>query len=199
MSMIANVLTCLRIALAPAFVAAYWQPFGNAELAFWIFVIAALTDAADGIVARKTASVTSFGRALDPVADKLLVAMALMMLTAHQIVTSWLLIPALIIMGREFFVSGLRATLDQLKVSPRVAFLARAKTALQMAALALLIVSPSWRFWNDFVFYAGAVGLWLAAVVTLYTGSQYLVAALTHPPLERKPETPHASTSMEVL
>src|SRR5476649_972960 len=149
-----NALTILRIVLVPVFVIAFVIPGDAARLvAFAVFVIAAVSDWLDGFAARKLKAGSDFGRMLDPIADKVLVAVALMMLvaegtslTSHNPVTGALsllrLVPALIILSREILVSGLREYLAGTRVSVPVTAIAKFKTAVQMLAIGAMLLTP---------------------------------------------------------
>ncbi len=191
MFLLPNALTILRIALVPVFAIAFVLPGSPARLvAFIVFCIAGISDALDGLAARKLNAASDFGRMLDPIADKILVGVALMMLVAEGTVaqfnlttglTSLLkLVPALIILSREFLVSGLREFLAGADVSVPVSFLAKIKTTIQMVAIGAMILGPL----ADRVV-AGSealayVMLWVAAGLTVYTGAAYLQAGLAH-------------------
>lgn len=178
---IANLLTLLRLALVPAFAAAYAMHSDTGRMvAFAAFAIAGVSDALDGYAARQLNQSSAFGRMLDPIADKILVATALMMLTADGTVAGFRLIAALIILAREFFVSGLREFLAGASVSVPVSRIAKTKTAIQMIAIAALILGPiadrmvpGGRFTAD-------IALWIAAGLTVYTGWAYFRAGLVH-------------------
>ena len=171
-----NWLTYSRIAVIPFFIGAFYLADPLAHLlASSIFLYASLTDFLDGYLARTWQASTTFGRVLDPIADKLLVAVALLMLV-HTDRTDMLALPAAAILCREILVSGLREFLIELRVSIPVTRLAKYKTALQMLALYLLLLGPLVRY-ADIV---GTVMLWAAAVLTLVTGYLYLRIGLDH-------------------
>src|ERR1700733_2539267 len=140
-----NALTILRILLVPVFVVAFVLPGDAARLvAFAVFALAGISDWLDGFAARKLKAGSDFGRMLDPIADKVLVAVALMMLVAEGTFTQikpngmlslLKLVPALIILSREILVSGLREFLSGARVSVPVATVAKFKTALHMSAI----------------------------------------------------------------
>src|SRR5471032_288897 len=147
-----NALTILRIVLVPVFVIAFVIPGDAARLvAFAVFVIAAVSDWLDGFAARKLKAGSDFGRMLDPIADKVLVAVALMMLVAEGTFTRYnattgalsllRLVPALIILAREILVSGLREFLAGTRVSVPVTAIAKFKTAVQMLAIGAMILT----------------------------------------------------------
>jgi cardiolipin synthase len=186
-----NALTILRIALVPVFAIAFVLPGTAARLiAFTVFCIAGVSDALDGLAARKLNAASDFGRMLDPIADKILVGVALMMLVAEGTVDQFnlttglasllKLVPALIILSREFLVSGLREFLAGADVSVPVSFLAKIKTAIQMIAIGAMILGP---LADRVVPGAEALAytlLWVAAALTFYTGAAYLQAGLAH-------------------
>jgi len=180
---IPNILTMFRIGLVPLFVAAMIIPGQSARIAaFAIFCLAGISDALDGFAARKLKAGSDFGKMLDPIADKILVAVALMMLVADGVFDGYKLFPALIILSREILVSGLREFLAGLDVSVPVSRIAKLKTAIQMIAIGAMILRP---LANGFVpgtpasaFAYGA--LWLAAALTVYTGYIYFRAGLAH-------------------
>jgi cardiolipin synthase len=175
-----NLLTLSRILAIPLIIGTFYVPGPGARwVACFLFVAAAITDFFDGYVARKRNIVSSLGRFLDPIADKLLVAAVLLMLTAFHRVTQVSVLPALVILLREILVSGLREYLAELRVGMPVSALAKWKTGLQMTALPMLLVgedSPSWIPAQPM----GEVFLWIAAVLTLITGWDYLQAGLKH-------------------
>jgi len=175
-----NLLTLSRILVIPLLVATFY-----AEGPFWrwvacgLFVAAAITDYFDGYLARRQNIVSSFGRFLDPIADKLLVAAVLLMLTAFDRLDKWSVLPALVILLREILVSGLREYLAELRVGMPVSRLAKWKTGIQMTALPTLLVgdaAPAWIPAQD----VGVLCLWAAAALTLITGWDYLQSGLKH-------------------
>ncbi len=179
-----NLLTLLRIALIPLFIVAYYFPTPRAPmLATVIFVAAALTDWLDGYLARRLGQYSSFGAFLDPVADKLMIAAALVMLIAdpriHSLVIDSRLfgIAALTILGREIAVSALREWMAELGKRSRVAvsFIGKFKTGSQMTAIAFLI----WRepLAGLPIFRIGEWLLYVAAALTLWSMIVYLRAA----------------------
>ena len=181
-----NMLTYGRIAAVPAVVAAmYWQDIWQGGLwlrwvAMTIFIVAALTDILDGYLARSWGQQSSFGRMLDPIADKLLVSSALLMLAADGTIRGWSLWAAIVILCREILVSGLREYLAELRVSVPVTQLAKWKTLLQNFAVGFLIAGEA----GDRVFPittdVGITLLWLSAILTLYTGYDYFRAGARH-------------------
>jgi cardiolipin synthase (CMP-forming) len=183
---LANLLTFGRIAAVPAVVGClFWsQVFQGGVwlrwVALFIFIAAALTDMLDGYVARMWAQVSPLGRMLDPIADKLLVASCLLMLAADGTILGWSLWAAIVILCREILVSGLREFLAELRVSVPVTRLAKWKTAVQLTAIGFLIAGEAGDMVLPITTDIGLALLWVSAIVTLYTGWDYLRAALRH-------------------
>jgi cardiolipin synthase len=181
-----NLLTYGRIAAVPAVVAClYWQALLNGGLwlrwvAVFIFIAAGVTDFLDGYLARAWQQQSLLGRMLDPIADKLLVASCLLMLAVDGTIAGWSLWAAITILCREILVSGLREFLAELRVSVPVTQLAKWKTVAQLVAVGFLLAGRA----GDQVFpYVSTIGLtllWLSALLTLYTGWDYLRAGLHH-------------------
>ena len=175
-----NLLTLFRIFVIPLMVAAFFLdfPVGN-WIAFGLFAAASITDYFDGWLARAWNQVSPLGRFLDPVADKLLVASAILMLVAMRQIEGFAVIAAVVIMCREMLVSGLREFLAEIRVGVPVSKLAKWKTTVQMLALGFLMVgkaSPPAIPCETI----GLYGLWLAAGLTIVTGYDYLRAGLKH-------------------
>lgn len=185
---IPNLLTLLRISLIPIFMLVFYLPFHWHSLgSTLIFVIAALTDWLDGYLARKLKQVSALGAFLDPVADKLIVAVALVLLVQSR-PTIYLAIPAAIIVSREIAISALREWMAELGKRNTLAVrgLGRCKTAAQMVAIALLLYAePKLLSWINLL---GYVLLYLAAGLTLWSMFIYLRAAWQG--LYQTPETP---------
>lgn len=177
-----NVLTYARIAAVPALVACLLLVEGEAGrwAAFWLFVVAAITDWLDGYLARRLEQQSTLGRMLDPIADKLIVGAALIMLVHDRSIDGVSIWAAIIILCREILVSGLREFLAELNVKVHVTALAKWKTAAQMVALACLLAGPAGDRIVPGVTTAGTGLLWLAAVLTLWTGYDYLKAGIRH-------------------
>jgi cardiolipin synthase (CMP-forming) len=177
MTSVPNLLTISRIVAVPLLVALFYI---EGDLWRWIacvlFSAAALTDFLDGYLARIWSEQSALGRLLDPIADKLLVAAAILMLVAFGRIAGLAVLPALLILCREILVSGLREFLAELNVGLPVSRLAKWKTTLQMTALGFLIVGDSGPDALP-VQEIGEVGLWTAAVLTVITGYDYLRAA----------------------
>ncbi len=180
MTSLPNLLTLSRIAIIPVLVVMF---FIHGDLARWIacalFVAAAVTDYFDGYFARRWRLISAFGRFLDPIADKLLVSAVILMLVATDGIAGLVVLPALIILCREVLVSGLREFLASLNVGLPVSWLAKWKTMLQMVALGVLIVGDAGPDEIP-VQLIGEIGLWIAALLTLVTGYDYLRLGLGH-------------------
>jgi cardiolipin synthase len=179
-STIPNSLTSSRIILIPFIVGSFFieSHLGN-WIGFALFAIASVTDFFDGYLARKLNQNSKLGKFMDPIADKLLVATTLLMLCAFDRIDGYSILAAAVILCREFAVSGLREFLAELKVSVPVTFLAKWKTTVQMFALGFLLVGeaspeiiPSITI--------GIYGLWIAAILTIYTGYDYFKAGMKH-------------------
>ncbi len=177
-----NVLTYLRILAVPAVMACLLGV--HADLGRWlaltIYVLACLTDWLDGYLARVWQQQSALGRMLDPIADKLLVGATLLVLTSDHTISSYALWAAAIILCREILVSGLREFLAELNVKIHVTQLAKWKTTLQMIALGVLIAGPTGDKIIPHTTDIGLVLLWVAALLTLLTGYDYLKAAVRH-------------------
>jgi len=177
---LANVLTLARIAMVPLLVAALMAEGPAARwTALALFLVAAATDYLDGVIARAFDQRSALGRMLDPIADKLVVAAALVMLAADGTIAGADLWPAVLILGREILISGLREHLGGEVVVP-VSRLAKWKTASQFAALALLIAAPASAAIGGELFVAGRALLWIAALLSLVTAYDYMKAGLAH-------------------
>jgi cardiolipin synthase len=181
-----NILTYARIAAVPVVVGLlYWQSIGDGGLwlrwvALAIFIAAGLTDILDGYLARMWGQQSSLGRMLDPIADKLLVASCLLMLAADETIRGWTLLAAVIILCREILVSGLREFLADLRVGVPVTRLAKWKTFGQLVAIGFLIAGEAGEKVLPQTIQIGIGLLWLSALVTLYTGWDYLRAGLRY-------------------
>lgn len=175
-----NVLTLSRVAVIPVFVASFFLPSPLANwVALGLFVAAGATDYFDGFFARRRDEASDFGRFLDPIADKLLVATALLMLAGFGRIAGHALIAAAIILLREIVISGLREYLGGLKVTVPVSKLAKWKTSVQMVAIGFLIVGGAGPAGFPTVL-IGEVLLWIAALLTAVTGYDYLRAGMRH-------------------
>jgi cardiolipin synthase (CMP-forming) len=192
MSSLPNSLTISRIALVPLFVAAFFLPGNSGRwIVFVLFCLAGFTDAIDGVIARKLKAESSLGRMLDPIADKLIVSAALLMLASDRTLQGIHLVPALVILCREILVSGLREFLAGADVSLPVTRVAKMKTVMQMVAIGALIASSASEHMLPGVTSGALLGLWVAAALTLYTGYAYLRAGLVH--ARRAPTRPKST------
>jgi len=175
-----NVLTYLRIAAVPALAACFLlvkAPDGR-WMSMAIFGLACVTDWLDGYIARAWGLQSTLGRILDPIADKLLVGTALMLLVHQNTIDGVHIVAALVILCREILVSGLREVLAELNVRIHVTAMAKYKTSLQMLALGVLLLGPSGDRVAAGVTTTGLTLLWVAAILTLWTGYDYLRAAV---------------------
>jgi cardiolipin synthase len=179
---LANLLTYLRLVAVPAVVGLLYWPEDNWSrwFALAVFSVAAITDYLDGYVARTYAQGSALGRMLDPIADKLLVAACLLMLVATDTIRGWDLWAAIVILCREILVSGLREFLAELKVGVPVSRVAKWKTTFQLLSLGFLIAGPA----GDTVLpgntQIGLILLWVSALLTIYTGWDYLKTGIQH-------------------
>jgi cardiolipin synthase (CMP-forming) len=175
------VLTLSRIAAIPVLAALF---FGQEDwvryVACAVYTAAAVTDYLDGYLARAWKQQSKLGRIFDPIADKLLVAAAILLLVATDRISGILVLPALVILCREVLVSGLREFLAEIRALLPVSRLAKWKTGIQMTALGFLIVGDAAPTAFLEVKLIGDVGLWAAAVLTLITGWDYLIVGLKH-------------------
>ena len=181
-----NILTYARIVAVPVVVGLlYWQSIFDGGLwlrwvALAIFIAAGVTDILDGYLARIWGQQSSLGRMLDPIADKLLVASCLLMLAADETIRGWTLLAAVIILCREILVSGLREFLADLHVGVPVTRLAKWKTFGQLVAIGFLIAGEAGEKVLPQTIQIGIGLLWLSAIVTLYTGWDYLRAGMRY-------------------
>ena len=177
---ISNILTLLRIIVIPVIVICiYLKNPVYGWLGFVLFCLASITDYFDGYIARIRNEITNFGTFLDPIADKLLVAAVILILTSKEVIADWETIPALIILLREIAVSGLREYLAGIKVSVPASRISKIKTSIQLIALALLILIESGITIIPIIV-IGKIALWVAGILTLYTGYDYLKSGLRH-------------------
>lgn len=175
-----NLLTLARIAAIPPAVALFYVPWAWADwVLLGLFLSAAFTDWLDGHLARALKQESAFGRFLDPIADKLLVMALLFMLAATGRLPDLSVVPGVMILLREILISGLREFLAGVGVSLRVSGLAKWKTAVQMVAVALLIVGSHGTEALP-LHHWGAAGLWVAGVLTVVTGWSYLRAGIQY-------------------
>jgi cardiolipin synthase (CMP-forming) len=177
-----NMLTYGRLAAVPLVVAFLFWPtdFWARWTALAIYSAAAITDFFDGYLARAWSQQSSLGRMLDPIADKLLVAAVLLVLVADSTIKGWSLWAAIVILCREILVSGLREYLAELRVSVPVSTVAKWKTTTQLVALGFLIAGQAGEAVLPGSLKIGIVLLWIAAILTLYTGWDYMKASYDH-------------------
>ena len=173
---IPNALTLFRMALIPVMVLVFLLPFSSsAVVSSGIFVLAAVTDWLDGYLARKLNQSTSFGAFLDPVADKLMVAIALVLMVGQQD-SVWFTLPALVVVAREILVSALREWMADIgkRGSVKVSFVGKVKTTVQMIAITVLLaVEPE----PGPLFYLGYLLLYVAVLLTIWSAGLYIRAA----------------------
>jgi len=182
---IPNILTIGRIIIVPFFVLAFYLPGFYGDLtACVLFVIASFTDFLDGMLARMMGEESKLGELLDPIADKIIVATALILLVMSGIIKHYEVIAAIIILTREILISGLREFLARGQIKLPVTNLAKLKTFLQMVAIALLLTGETGNKILNFQDYnaqtIGIILLWLSAFLTLYTGYEYLRKGIDH-------------------
>jgi len=182
---IPNILTIGRIIIVPFFVLAFYLPGFYGDLtAFALFVIASFTDFLDGMLARMMGEESKLGELLDPIADKIIVATALILLVMSGTIRHYEVIAAIIILTREILISGLREFLARGQIKLPVTNLAKLKTFLQMLAIALLLTGETGNKILNFQDYnaqtIGIILLWLSAFLTLYTGYEYLRKGIDH-------------------
>ena len=182
---IPNILTIGRIIIVPFFVLAFYLPGFYGDLtAFALFLIASFTDFLDGMLARMLGEEYKLGELLDPIADKIIVATALILLVMDGTIKNYEVIAAIIILTREILISGLREFLAKGKIRLPVSNLAKLKTFLQMVAIALLLTGETGNKILNFQDYnaqtIGIILLWLSAFLTLYTGYEYLRKGIYH-------------------
>ena len=182
---IPNILTIGRIIIVPFFVLAFYLPGFYGDLtAFVLFVIASFTDFLDGMLARMMGEESKLGELLDPIADKIIVATALILLVMSGTIKHYEVIAAIIILTREILISGLREFLARGQIKLPVTNLAKLKTFLQMVAIGLLLTGETGNKILNFQDYnaqtIGIILLWLSAFLTLYTGYEYLRKGIDH-------------------
>jgi cardiolipin synthase len=177
-----NVLTYGRVVAVPVVVICMFWPeeYWMRWVALGVFAVAGITDYFDGYLARAWSQQSALGRMLDPIADKLLVAACLLMLVADRTISSWSIWAAIVILSREILVSGLREYLAELRVSVPVSAIAKWKTTLQLVAVGFLIAGPAGEAVLPGTTLIGLVLLWIAAVLTLWTGWDYFRAGIHH-------------------
>jgi len=182
---IPNTLTIGRIILVPFFVTAFYLPgFLGEIIPLFIFLLASFTDFLDGLLARLYKEESKLGELLDPIADKIIVATALVLLVMNNTISNYEVIAAIIILSRELLISGLREFLAKSQITMPVSGLAKFKTFIQMFAIALLLTGESGNKIINFQDYnahtIGIIFLWLSAFLTLYTGYDYVKKGIDH-------------------
>ena len=182
---IPNILTIGRIIIVPFFVLAFYLPGFYGDLtACVLFIVASFTDFLDGMLARMMGEESKLGELLDPIADKIIVATALILLVMSGTIKHYEVIAAIIILTREILISGLREFLARGQIKLPVTNLAKLKTFLQMVAITLLLTGETGNKILNFQNYnaqtIGIILLWLSAFLTLYTGYEYLRKGIDH-------------------
>ena len=177
-----NLLTYGRLVAVPvvALVLQWPEVHWMRWAALGVYTVACVTDFFDGYLARIWKQQSPLGQMLDPIADKLLVATTLLAVAANQTLVGWTIWAAIIILCREFLVSGLREYLADLKVPLPVSIVAKWKTTVQMFALGFFIAGPAGEVVLPGTVIIGGVLLWIAAILTLYTAADYLIAGWPH-------------------
>ena len=182
---IPNILTIGRIILVPFFIGAFYLPGAMGDwIPFFIFVLASFTDFLDGLLARLYKEESKLGELLDPIADKIIISSALVLLVMDNTIEGYEVIAAIIIMIREILISGLREFLAKVQITMPVTRLAKFKTFIQMFSIAILLTGESGNKILNFGDYdaqsIGIVLLWLAAFLTIYTGYDYVKKRIHH-------------------
>ena len=182
---IPNILTIGRIIIVPFFVLAFYLPGFYGDLtACVLFVVASFTDFLDGMLARMMGEESKLGELLDPIADKIIVATALILLVMDGTIRHYEVIAAITILTREILISGLREFLAKGKIRLPVSNLAKLKTFLQMVSISLLLTGETGNKILNFQDYnaqtIGIILLWLSAFLTLFTGYEYLRKGIDH-------------------
>jgi len=182
---IPNILTIGRIILVPIFILTFYLPGALGDwIPFFIFLLASFTDFLDGLLARLYKEESKLGELLDPIADKIIVATALVLLVMNQTIQHYEVIAVIIILTREILISGLREFLAKSQISMPVSGLAKFKTFIQMFAIAMLLTGDSGNKIVNFGDYdahsIGIILLWLSAFLTLYTGYDYVKKKIHH-------------------
>ena len=182
---IPNILTIGRIIIVPIFVLTFFLPgfFGDL-IPFFLFVLASFTDYLDGLLARMFKEESKLGELLDPIADKILVSTALLLLIMNGAIKNFEVIAAIIIITREILISGLREFLAKGSISMPVTSLSKLKAFIQMFAISVLLTGDFGNKIINFQDYnaqtIGIILLWLSAFLTLYTGYDYFVKGIDH-------------------
>jgi CDP-diacylglycerol--glycerol-3-phosphate 3-phosphatidyltransferase/cardiolipin synthase len=182
---IPNYLTIGRIIIVPVFVISFYLPgFYGDVIPFALFVVASFTDFLDGLLARMYKEESELGELLDPIADKIIVAAALILLVMDGTIKNYEVIAAIIILTREILISGLREFLAKGRIKLPVSNLAKLKTFLQMFSISILLTGETGNKIVSFQDYnaqtIGIILLWLSAFLTLYTGYEYIRKGIDH-------------------
>ena len=177
---IPNIITFIRIILIPIILYLLFSENQNIVLlAGGLFIISSISDYFDGYLARVLNQSSKLGTLLDPIADKLLIASVIVVLVDTNVISNLHVIPAIIILLREIAISGLREFLAKMNTDMPVSKLAKYKTKFQMVSLSILIISLGFQL-NDFLWNLGLVTLWIAAIITLLSGYNYMAKGLKH-------------------
>ena len=182
---IPNILTIGRIIIVPFFVISFFLPgFYGEIIPFLLFVLASFTDFLDGLLARLYKEESKLGELLDPIADKIIVSTALILLVMNETIQNYEVIAAIIILTREILISGLREFLADVRIKIPVSGLAKSKTFIQMFSIAILLTGETGNKIINFEDYnaqtVGIILLWLSAFLTLYTGYDYVRKGIEH-------------------
>ena len=182
---IPNILTIGRIIIVPFFVISFFLPgFYGEIIPFLLFILASFTDFLDGLLARLYKEESKLGELLDPIADKIIVSTALILLVMNETIQNYEVIAAIIILTREILISGLREFLADVQIKIPVSGLAKVKTFIQMFAIAILLTGETGNKIINFEDYnaqtVGIILLWLSAFLTLYTGYDYVRKGIEH-------------------
>ena len=182
---IPNILTIGRIIIVPFFVVSFFLPgFYGEIIPFLLFLLASFTDFLDGLLARLYKEESKLGELLDPIADKIIVSAALILLVMNGTIQNYEVIAAIIILTREILISGLREFLGKVQVQMPVTSLAKVKTFIQMFSIAILLTGETGNTILNFEDYnaqtVGIILLWLSAFLTLYTGYDYVRKGIDH-------------------
>ena len=177
---IPNIITFIRIFLIPIILYLLFSENPNIVLiAGLLFIVSSVSDYFDGYLARTLNQSSKLGTLLDPIADKLLIASVIVVLVDTGVITNIHVVPAIIILLREIAISGLREFLAKLNTDMPVSKLAKYKTTFQMVSLSILIISLGFEL-NDLLWNIGLITLWIAAIITLVSGYNYMVKGLKH-------------------
>ena len=182
---IPNILTIGRIIIVPFFLVSFFLPgFYGEIIPFLLFLLASFTDFLDGLLARLYKEESKLGELLDPIADKIIVSAAVILLVMNGTIQNYEVIAAIIILTREILISGLREFLGKVQVQMPVTSLAKVKTFIQMFSIAILLTGETGNTIINFEDYnaqtVGIILLWLSAFLSLYTGYDYVRKGIDH-------------------